>query len=585
MRLTNFATTIAATTISTLCALPLLSQAEETEIVTATTPTATTTDPQAEAAKHVIVVANSADPDSVEIAEHYIRRRNIPAENLIAFPMPKTETITWKKFATEIHKPLLEKLVARGLVDGVLDSDKDAAGRLILKLPANFSPDNAVASSRISFLVICRGVPLRISDDKSLLPPAKTDENGNEAKRGPFETNRASVDSELAIIAIPNTPVNGAIPNPLFKAAATNPAATKLKKMVLKVARLDAPTAIEAKMLVDDAIRAEETGLMGRAYVDAGGPFPEGDKWILAAGEVAKNLGFDTTIDNARALLSGDSRYDAPALYFGWYSGNVAGFFTDENFHFPPGAIAFHLHSFSATSMRADNLWTPGLVARGATATIGNVYEPYLGLTHRFDFFMEEIAVGMCAGDAAAAANPALSWQTIFVGDPLYMPLKKPLDEQLADARERPTRLHQYAFLRAANLAAAAGGDSDKILFTATIYAPGLALNLERFRREFAKNSALPKWSLAAGNMAAENPGLLADTAKTLAECGDAEAAVKIYRLLLDENLVPATARKSVLKSAIECAKKNIIASAPLFEWERELKEKSAKAPAAPASK
>ncbi len=520
-------------------------------------------------AKRVIVVANSADPDSLEIAEHYMRRRGVPAENLIAFPMPRSETISWQKFADEVHKPLLEELTARGLVDGTLTDEKDFAGRTLLKLPENFNGAEA-AGTRISFLITCRGVPLRISEDKSLLPPQVTNEDGTPKKRGPLETNCSAVDSELALLAIPNVPVNGVAQNPFFKKSLGNEKLERIKPLFLKVARIDAPTPIQAKMLVENAIKAEENGLMGRAYIDGGGPYAEADKWIMSAGETAKSLGFDSTIDEKKALFTAASRYDAPAIYFGWYTAHVAGFFLDENFSFPPGAIAIHIHSFSATSMRSENLWTPGLVARGATATVGNVYEPFLGFSHRLDFFMEALADGQCAGDAAAFANPTLSWQTIFIGDPLYKPFKKGLEEQLADSSDHPSRLHQYAYLRAANLAETSGGDVDKILFTGSVRAPGLALNLERFRREFAKTSKLPTWELVPRNLEEENPGLLVDTAKTLYECGNPDAAIKIFCVLLDKNLVPKDARRTVLKTAIDIAKKSFSADVPLYNWERE---------------
>ena len=49
------------------------------------------------------------------------------------------------------------------------------------------------------------------------------------------------------------------------------------------------------------------------------------------------------------------------------------------DFRFCPGAVAVHIHSFSAATLRdplAD--WAGPLLWRGAAATLGNVYEPYL---------------------------------------------------------------------------------------------------------------------------------------------------------------------------------------------------------------
>ena len=53
--------------------------------------------------------------------------------------------------------------------------------------------------------------------------------------------------------------------------------------------------------------------------------------------------------------------------------------FTLPKVEFMPGAFAYHLHSFSATTLRsASQGWCGPLLAKGATCTMGCVYEPYL---------------------------------------------------------------------------------------------------------------------------------------------------------------------------------------------------------------
>lgn len=518
----------------------------------------------------VYVLANADDSSSLEIAEHYMKRRDIPLENLIAFVMPKSETITWKSFAENIHAPLLHELCTRALVDGVLTDRCDAAGRRMLALPKNFNPAHARAGEKIAYLVVCRGVPLRIQNEVSMLPPLPPAKEGEAApKRPPLETNCASVDSELALIALPNMPTTGATQNPFFKDASKQ----LPKKLFLKVARLDGITPEDAKALVDNAIRAEKQGLMGRAYVDLGGPFKQGDEWLKTAEKTIHQLGFETSVERSQALMSGRSRYDAPALYFGWYTQNVSGFFLDPRFRFPAGACAIHIHSFSATSMRSPTAWTPALVARGVTATVGNVFEPYLGLSHHPHYFIEGLAAGMSAGEAAAYANPALSWQTIFVGDPLYRPFKQSLDAQIAAAKnDFPTRLHQYAFLRAANLARTAKNEAkaNKLLVEGKLYAPGLALECSAAQARIAKMQK-PNWTYSPSNLPAENPGLLLDIARFLAEHGETRRAVQFYRGLLERRIVPDFIRADVLKEAIACAEKYHIASAPVLTWREEL--------------
>jgi uncharacterized protein (TIGR03790 family) len=113
-------------------------------------------------------------------------------------------------------------------------------------------------------------------------------------------------------------------------------------------------------------------------------------------------------------------------LYFGWYAATVNGPFTVPGFRFPPGTLAMHIHSFSAATLRdAATGWCGPLLARGVTATVGNVFEPYLQLTHRPDYLLRALARGENFGDAVYYAQPALSWNTIAIGDPLYRPFSR----------------------------------------------------------------------------------------------------------------------------------------------------------------
>jgi hypothetical protein len=111
------------------------------------------------------------------------------------------------------------------------------------------------------------------------------------------------------------------------------------------------------------------------------------------------------------------------ALYLGWYAEHVAGPFTRDTFRFEPGAVAMHLHSFSAVTLhnRTAN-WCAPLLAAGAAATMGNVAEPFLGLTPQPDIFSQRLREGFTFAEAAYMSQRALSWMTTMVGDPLYRP-------------------------------------------------------------------------------------------------------------------------------------------------------------------
>ena len=116
---------------------------------------------------------------------------------------------------------------------------------------------------------------------------------------------------------------------------------------------------------------------------------------------------------------------DHAAVYLGWYSRPVQGPMARDDFRFVPGAIAVHIHSFSAGSLRdAHADWAAPLLAHGAAATMGNVYEPYLALTPHLDVFADRLRNGFTFAESAYASKPVLSWMTTFVGDPLYRPFQ-----------------------------------------------------------------------------------------------------------------------------------------------------------------
>jgi len=111
------------------------------------------------------------------------------------------------------------------------------------------------------------------------------------------------------------------------------------------------------------------------------------------------------------------------ALYFGWYDWHASGPFLHPLFRFRKGAVAVHLHSFSAEQLQDPTKnWCAPLLEKGAAATVGNVYEPYLHLTHHLEILHQRLLAGHSWVEAAWMAMPACSWQGVVLGDPLYRP-------------------------------------------------------------------------------------------------------------------------------------------------------------------
>lgn len=495
-------------------------------------------------AARVVILANRDDPDSLRIARHYAEVRGVPSTNIISLSMPVAETITWAEFIPKIWNPLLNALVVAHWVDAMPMEAHDAIGRRRY----------AAHGHQIAALVICRGVPLRIAND-----PAYAAAVSPLSVRGEFQTNAGAVDSELALLATPDYPINAFVPNPLFRADA--PLGLHEREIV-KVARLDGPTVEDALQLVDRALAAEKTGLLGRAYIDLSGYDRTGDEWFAATAQQAQRLGFDTDIDREPATMPVTARCDAPVLYFGWYAENLCGPFALPGFRFPPGAIALHLHSYSAATLHSTTTgWTGPLIARGVTATVGNVYEPYLQFTHRPNLLLEALARGTTLVDAAFYALPSLSWQQVLIGDPLYRPFRTHLSQQLEHVVDLPPKLAGYAVMRETRRLDPFGQSAETLarLQRAQRESPSLALGLEIARRHLAgghvgNTTAALEIFLQREWFASDEWALVRLATELLRNAGQPAKAVALWQLLFRMPAFPVTVRDAWLPEAIAAA-------------------------------
>jgi uncharacterized protein (TIGR03790 family) len=300
-------------------------------------------------------------------------------------------------------------------------------------------------------------VPLRILAD----PNVK--EEGMEKLRPEMRRNEAAVDSDLALLPLieQHVPLSGPLRSHIY--GVTNTALLNPTNGILLVARLDGPTPKIARGLVDKALQAERDGLWGRAYFDLRNTtepgYKMGDDWIRNASEICRHLGFETVVDENPATFPVGFPISDIAWYMGWYDQNVSGPFTNAIVEFLPGAFAYHLHSFSAVTLRStDRGWVGPLLARGATVSMGCVDEPYLGGTPDLAVFTSRFAFsGFTFGEAAYACQETLSWQTTVVGDPLYRPFGANPDELKESLLKRNSKLVPWYYLRLLNMNLAAG--------------------------------------------------------------------------------------------------------------------------------
>ncbi len=400
----------------------------------------------------VVVIYNSRLPESKSVADYYARARQVPTNQVFGFALTTNEVMTRVEFAEALQTPLARRLEGSGLWQ--FNSVTNAA--------TNGQPQRVtrrVTGAKIRYAVLCYGVPLKIESDPNW--PA----DGHTNAPSQFQRNEAAVDSELAwlpeIAAKP--PLAGPLGNRAF--GATNAAWLNPTNGILLVARLDGPSASIARGLVDKALQAERDGLWGRAYFDARGlttnqmNYLAGDQWILGAAQIAAALGFETVVDDKPELFPPEFPMSQIALYAGWYAGDACGPFQLPKVEFMPGAFAYHLHSFSANTLRSTRqAWCGPFLAEGATCTMGCVYEPYLGLTPNVAIFLERFSIAQFTfGEAAWASQPALSWQTTVVGDPLYRPFAKQPMELHQELTERHSPLVEWSFLRLVNVDRARG--------------------------------------------------------------------------------------------------------------------------------
>lgn len=412
----------------------------------------------------VVVIYNKRMPESRSVAEYYAQARQVPKKQIYGFAMTTNEVMSREEFRNVLQWPLARQLESNGLWRFAWVAIPATNGEP-LKM------EYRVVASKIRYLVLCYGVPLKIAPDPNL-KESLPDDLKPELRR-----NEAAVDSELSWLPLIETHVllSGPMPNRFY--GVTNTALLNPTNGILLVARLDGPSADIAKGLVDKALAAEGDGLWGRAYFDARGlpktdSYYLGDEWIQAGAEICRELGFETTLDDKRETFPASFPMSQIAIYCGWYDGNVSGPFALPKVEFMPGAFAYHLHSFSAETLRSeDRNWCGPLLAKGVTCTMGCVYEPYLSGTPNIAAFLARwMGNGFTFGEAAWAAQPVLSWQTTVIGDPLYRPFGNSLQLLYAQLERRHSPLLEWPCLRVVDLALARGAS----IFRMAIYLENL---------------------------------------------------------------------------------------------------------------
>ena len=382
----------------------------------------------------ILVVANKKAAHSVWLAKYYMKKRNIPKTNLVEL---------W-------------------ITDKERCSRQEYEERAIYKVRTHLKEKDP--SNQIRCLVTMYGVPLKVQ------PPEMTDEQKRQAKdlrkRRKILNNRikalddsqkeqakelkkelktlekritvltrrdqrASFDSELALVLRDGYLLSGWIPNPYFVGFKNKQLS---REGILLVSRLDGPSDKIVKRIIDDSIDTEKKGLAGSAYFDARwkrptkiqNPKPKIDyayydrSIYLAAELVARNKLMSVVVNDKSTLFKPGECPNA-ALYCGWYS--LAKYV--PAFIWQKGAVGYHIASSECSTLRSKNsqVWCKRMLEEGVAATIGPTSEPYVQAFPIPEIFFGLLADGrLSLAECYALAKPFWSWQMVLIGDPLYRP-------------------------------------------------------------------------------------------------------------------------------------------------------------------
>ena len=384
--------------------------------------------------EEVAVIVNTASKDSLRIGELYARLRNVPIRNIIRISVPVRDDISREKY---------DKLIAGPVRKAILELYNEGAEvRCILTtygipLRVSFSKPRIMSQEKIN-----RYERLLEEKEEKVSRLKKTDKPDKEQKgikrrlkleitdlfiklgRLEGHDTAAALDSELALLLVPDHQLTGWLPNPEY---IFNRERNRNYSRILMVSRLDGPTPELTEGLVRTAIEVERTGLSGKVYLDARGKtgkdaYGRFDEDIRMTARILKRSSMQVILDNKDRLFRPGEAPHA-ALYCGWYS---LGKYVDA-FRWSKGAVGYHVASSEAVSLHNPKrkYWVKSMIENGVIASIGPVKEPYLTAFPPPSMFFPLLMSGKYTlVEVFAMTSPYLSWQMILVGDPLYNPFK-----------------------------------------------------------------------------------------------------------------------------------------------------------------
>ncbi len=384
--------------------------------------------------EEILVLVNSNDAGSLELAKYYMKKRNLPEANLLKIDIAEQETCSRAAYEMQIATPV------RKYLTGTNTKKRIRCLLVMYGLPLRIAAPPLTkqeVAERIGF----KKKKLQIKQKLKMLKSEK----GEKARRlredlailkqkkkiRDAKNKGASLDSEIALVLNKEYKLAGWLPNPYYIGFKDKTVPLK-KKDVLMVSRLDGPSYNIVKRIIEDSINTEKTGLQGIAYFDARwdekkdkelSPYEVYDKFIHQAAQLVKKSGIMPVVLNSDSKLFKEGDCPDAALYCGWYS--LASYV--DSFSWAPGSVGYHIASSECTTLKKkqSRVWCKMMLEKGIAATLGPVGEPYVQAFPPPEIFFGFLVDGyLSLAEVYIISLPYLSWKMALIGDPLYRPFK-----------------------------------------------------------------------------------------------------------------------------------------------------------------
>lgn len=350
--------------------------------------------------------------------------------------IPQMENEKRKKWSEQSLRKVVQRFGGLAEKNESSFGDSDSPGSILNPDNAPFSPNGIIANQQLLEFLI--STPSNTNRERAYkLAQEYFGIVGvirmatQEIESFQYQDADASVDSELSLLWWDRGDyrVSGRMPNPLYAWYLSGQIPQVMHLPILLVSRIDAPTPMLAKQMVDQAMITEQIGLTGKVYIDARGlksgrPLGYGyyDQSLRDFAQKARSItSYEVVLDNTKRRFSQPGDAPKVGLYVGWYKLRSY----EDAFTFNPGAIGYHIASGEAVSIHnpIEQGWCKNALERGIAVTLGPIGEPYIdAFPLPTEFFGLMLSGRYSLVEAYYLSIRYLSWRMVLFGDPLYNP-------------------------------------------------------------------------------------------------------------------------------------------------------------------